>query len=1297
MQYALEFDAAQSSRVQFTSFDLGNANWAIRAVVRGAAGSTTVFGMDDSGFRGYLQIDVDTGQIRARNSNSTTTRTFETGETFYDFKEIYITRNGSGTTSVYVDGVYKGTFNLFSTLNMTSSTYVNMGALYRTGGTNYYYNGDIELLEFENNSAVIHRWDANTTSRTGTTWTDEVGTNDGTLFNFAGDDSGWIATGSYLESRGFTLLGSIEAPFLSGAATDVPLLVKPSTEFTAAMLAGLQTDGSDLRFGSEDGETQYAREIVDGLNVVWVKAAGLSITAGTTIHVWGDNVGAIQPAASSTYGSEAVWSGDAFRLHMSDTGNSPADSSGNRTFSDIGSPLRGQAGKFGTATYFENEGLRTTGTFSDFDVSSGGYKISMWAKINNMSNYGTLFRSNNNFNIARFGTNDSLLIQHAGSNSYINGAYSAIPKNVWAKIDFVWDRPDFKMYINGSLAYAIAAWSYPNFSTNLDLFYESNSINTDGTFHSYSFTNGRGLDSLPAIEYDNQSATGSWWIASDATLIEQGFSLLGDIKAPTISGTANNVPMLVKPNTEFTTAMKAALDASGGDLRFTSDVAGLNQLPIEIVDGLNIVWTLVPSIASNQLVYVWGDNTGASQPAVTDPFGRNAVWVDSDRRYNLNGDVGAVLVDSTGNDDGALVGSAVSAGAVAPYGTSSTNLGGTGYYNGINDPTYGASSMYCAFWINSIDTTSTGVVGSYIDNTNTSFLVYMAASTSELRFRVSQAGSVVEAEATTLVHGDGLDHFIQCHYSGSDLKIYVDGVLEGTTPRTGVIGTPSTAPFNIGAWASDSTRRVNSRLQGLTLSTSTVTTDQISIEYDNQSEPNAWWIASDAGGGSGITGTVSYTLVSIVSSIQGVLGDNIVVTGSSVLDNIVFDSTASTGNTLTGTSDIDLDDVTLNSVALLGNTLTGTSDTFLDDVTADSVAILGNNISGTSAVSLVGASISSIVVLGENISSIGSLGLDAIELDAQGSVGGAITSTGSLALADVVLDAQGLLGNSISGSATIDLADLLLDANALVGEVTLGVGALELVGVTIDSNALLGSSVSGSGNVDLDEATLQADTVVGSSLTGSATVSLEALLLNANGLIGNVALGSGELDLQPATINSDATLGSVLSGTGSINLDMAIVNAIASVGSDTTGTGNITLEDITTVGNGTVGLAISGAASYTLNSAFVTGIGTLGAAITGAAVVTLGEVDLEGLASTGAGIGGSANIVLSEATLAGIVEAFAVFLLENDISLSTVIDSDLAFNVLMSLGDIQLSTKLRLGDIEAALSIYKDINLEGDL
>ena len=765
------------------------------------------------------------------------------------------------------------------------------------------------------------------------------------------------------------------------------------------------------------------------------------------------------------------------------------------------------------------------------------------------------------------------------------------------------------------------------------------------------------------------------------TVYHAGFlTYLDYIKFPAITGVITGGVWRIKYE-DIPAAALAQLNADGSDLRITTNILGGPALPIDIVSfskvagGIDI--RLKADGVADSILHLWGNSPTAVQPLATDALGSQAVWSDEISSL-IPMDGTSALPDRAGNvNDWRYSGS----GSLS-YSVNGTTLGA--------ERMVSSSSLYQT--IISDNTYSYRFIANVTAIHSDSTLIRMG--TSEVRRNGTSDDFRIHFTNGARTAGAG---FIQAFPTG--LAVY-DLVFNGSTHklfRNGV----QVWSYSYGvAMDWDATaflfNHMDLILQGVSISDGVIPTDRVVAEASNLNAVGAWFIAEDVGG-NGITGTVSYTLASLVSSIQGVLGDNIVVTGSSILDNVLLDSTASVGNSLTGTSDVNLDDVTLNSVALLGNTLTGTSDIFLDDVTADSVAILGNNISGTSAVSLVGASISSIAILGENISSIGSLGLGDIELDAQGSVGDAITSTGSLALADVVLDAQGLLGNSISGSATIDLADLLLDADALVGEVTLGVGALELVGVTIDSNALLGSSVSGSGSVDLDEATLQADTVVGNSLTGSATVSLEDLLLNASGLVGSVALGSGELDLQPATINSDATLGNILSGTGSINLDIAVINAIASVGADTTGTGNITLEDITTVGNGTVGLAISGAASYTLNSAFVTGIGTLGASITGAAIVTLGEVELEGLASTGAGIDGSANIVLSEATLAGIVEAFAVFLLKNDISLSTVIDSDLAFSVLMSLGDIQLSTKLRLGDIEAALSIYKDINLEGDL
>ena len=144
-----------------------------------------------------------------------------------------------------------------------------------------------------------------------------------------------------------------------------------------------------------------------------------------------------------------------------------------------------------------------------------------------------------------------------------------------------------------------------------------------------------------------------------------GFTLLGSIEVPTISGTATGVPLLVKPNAEFTVAMKAALDVGGGDLRFSSDATGLTQLACEIVDGLDVVWVKPTgvSISSGATLYVWGDNTGASQPAVGAAFGRNAVWVDNLISSHLLESSGSVATSSTGTNDGLYLGSLPTLGA----------------------------------------------------------------------------------------------------------------------------------------------------------------------------------------------------------------------------------------------------------------------------------------------------------------------------------------------------------------------------------------------------------------------------------------------------------------------------------------------------------------------------------------------------------------------------------------------------------------------------------------------------------
>ena len=94
----------------------------------------------------------------------------------------------------------------------------------------------------------------------------------------------------------------------------------------------------------------------------------------------------------------------------------------------------------------------------------------------------------------------------------------------------------------------------------------------------------------------------------------------------------------------------------GGDLRFSTDNAGTNQLSCEVV---SFVTSATPGSRDCQIyvrfdsyasatrdVWMFYSKTGETQPAVGAAFGRNAVWVDEHIALHLES---FSTVDSTGN------------------------------------------------------------------------------------------------------------------------------------------------------------------------------------------------------------------------------------------------------------------------------------------------------------------------------------------------------------------------------------------------------------------------------------------------------------------------------------------------------------------------------------------------------------------------------------------------------------------------------------------------------------------------
>ena len=390
-----------------------------------------------------------------------------------------------------------------------------------------------------------------------------------------------------------------------------------------------------------------------------------------------------------------------------------------------------------------------------------------------------------------------------------------------------------------------------------------------------------------------------------------GFTLLGSIEAPTLTGAATGVPLLVKPNTEFTAAMLLNLDVGGGDLRFSSDAAGLNQLPCEVVDGLDVVWVKPTgvSISTGATLYVWGDNTGASQPAASSTYGSEAVWSDETAAWHLNTGTSESSLNGDVNYNITEVGTINQDTSNYKIAPASDDFNETGHFTVPNDPFAGKSGFAIRGWINFSNVASDGILGAYYGSSDMSVLVFTSGTGNENLFaRVSNnAGVVVTLSTTSIIGTTGWRRW-SFRYDGATVYLDIDGVNVATDVLTGLVGS-STKPFKIGTYdfsGNTQNRQFPGNQQSILIGDYTAI-DQISIEYDNQSEPNAWWIASDVGGGISIT-------ESVVNSNYASLDPAILLTGSiSVTESLVNANYAAINPIVTLTGSISITESIVNA------------------------------------------------------------------------------------------------------------------------------------------------------------------------------------------------------------------------------------------------------------------------------------------------------------------------------------------------------------------------------------------------
>lgn len=341
-----------------------------------------------------------------------------------------------------------------------------------------------------------------------------------------------------------------------------------------------------------------------------------------------------------------------------------------------------------------------------------------------------------------------------------------------------------------------------------------------------------------------------------------GFTYLGSLEIPSLGGaTASNVPTVIK-NADFTAAMLASLKADGGDLRLSSDLVGDTQLPIEIVDNLNVLWTLVPSVAATIKIYVWGNKPASVKEIDTAPFGSEAVWVDYEAVIHANeSGTNGVFYDSTGNGHSTTkrTGGTLSAVSGNPIGgtwpnfTQNQTLSITNSSALINNTPFTLSAWVDADVVN----ISVGLLSSrYIGDTDSGTV----RVDGNMLTQATGAFNIASGTTTSV----GVKTLLKAKQNTTSLQAVTNGTTTGT--ETTLDGAESinnldaANTFMISGYYDEVVgRRLDGQAAEFRIKRSKDTDDFDSIEYDNQSATDAWWIAEDAGG-EGVTGSSSFAI-----------------------------------------------------------------------------------------------------------------------------------------------------------------------------------------------------------------------------------------------------------------------------------------------------------------------------------------------------------------------------------------------------------------------------------------------------
>lgn len=320
------------------------------------------------------------------------------------------------------------------------------------------------------------------------------------------------------------------------------------------------------------------------------------------------------------------------------------------------------------------------------------------------------------------------------------------------------------------------------------------------------------------------------------------------VNAASVPATSTNFPSYVDLS-----RLGITTSAEANSVRVYADSGKVTEWAREIVS-VSEMHVKIPSLTSTTSIYVDYDGSRADY-AVTDTYGRNAVWSDYKFVFHLETDG----TDSTGATAATATGT-VTYSSSTPIGQGSTTSGSAdNYLLGGGNFANGTGSKTISMWA------QTG------DRTKRSWYVDCGARTTDATMPYRDCFGFYQDGSTLYFYGLAADpslgavpandtpFFAVATYNGTILRTYLNNSAQGTnTASFSFIGNSSGVKIHIRNYDATNSR-LNGKVSELRGCAAVLSTDWCTTEYNNQNAESTFWGTWTTIGGAASASTLMLT------------------------------------------------------------------------------------------------------------------------------------------------------------------------------------------------------------------------------------------------------------------------------------------------------------------------------------------------------------------------------------------------------------------------------------------------------